>query len=145
MTSDNFESFLSEICTKEYSINLLMKPIDSISTVKFDEKSSINAHFQANNPNYNPLIDKFNWIDTTTSCKHQQLTKMNDISFTLDFVYINWDVLFCIFLCFSVTNDDEKSCCNLEAVGSWMRIKVKSACCKKVLYKRLPICSWLPK
>lgn len=46
---------------------------------------------------------------------------------------------------FILTSDDGEPCCNCSSMGAWLRTKIGSACSKKNLYKRLPICKWLPK
>lgn len=59
--------------------------------------------------------------------------------------WINWSThFFCLF--FSVTNEKtDSSCCDVQTIGKLIQAKLKNICRKKVLHKRLPICSWLPK
>lgn len=45
-----------------------------------------------------------------------------------------------------VTNEDKQSTWDkMHSVGPWIRQRVKSACRKKILYKRIPVLTWLPK
>lgn len=61
------------------------------------------------------------------------------------FLKLNLIISFLRFFLVTVTSDDDETCCSLSSMATWLQTKIGSACSKKNLYKRLPICNWLPK